>query len=71
MTEAMQEKLATIVCRVSRLKGSPDPDESLFDAGYLDSFTLADLVTEIERDFGVRIPDADLTPRGELMEKSA
>ena len=63
MTEEMQGKLTAILCRVSKLEKGPDPDESLFDAGYLDSFALADLVTEIERDFKVRIPDADLTPR--------
>ena len=41
----------------------PEPDESLFDSGYLDSFALADMVTEIEKEFGVRIPESDLTPR--------
>lgn len=63
MTENMQEKLAGIVRRISKAKTTPEPDESLFDAGYLDSFALADLVTEIEREFKIRIPDADLTPR--------
>ena len=46
-----------------KLETTPDLDESLFDAGYLDSFALADMVTEVEREFKVRIPDADLTPR--------
>jgi acyl carrier protein len=63
MTETMQEKLAAIVRRISKLETNPDPDESLFDAGYLDSFALADFVTETEREFNVRIPDADLNPR--------
>jgi acyl carrier protein len=39
------------------------PDESLFDSGVLDSFGLQDLVTGLEKSFGVKIPDSDLTPR--------
>jgi len=41
----------------------PAPDESLFDAGLLDSFTLVDLASQLETNFGVQIPDSDLTPR--------
>jgi len=63
MNEEMQAKLAAIVSRVSGKTVNPDPDESLFEAGYLDSFALVDMVSEIEREFHVRIPDADLTPR--------
>ena len=37
-------------------------DESLFDSGTLDSFTLPDLVTGLEEQFGVSIPDSDLVP---------
>ena len=57
------EKLAAIVRRVSKSDATPSPEESLFDAGYLDSFSLTDLVAEIERDFNIRIPDSDLNPR--------
>jgi len=63
MIEDMQEKLAGIVRRISGKETNPDPDESLFDAGYLDSFALLDVVAEIEREFGIKIPDADLNPR--------
>lgn len=35
----------------------------LFESGYLDSFALPDLVTELEKQFGIRIPDSDLNPR--------
>ena len=59
----MQEKLAAIVRRISKSETTPELDESLFEAGYLDSFALADMVTEIEREFKIRIPDADLNPR--------
>ena len=63
MIESMQEKLTGIVRRISEKPGNPDPDESLFDSGYLDSFALVDLVAEIEREFNVKIPDSDLNPR--------
>jgi acyl carrier protein len=41
----------------------PAPDESLFDSGLLDSFSLTDLVAALESEFSIRVPDADLTPR--------
>ncbi len=58
-----QEKITEIVKRVSKKTEAPDPEESLFDSGYLDSFALADMVTELELEFGLTIPDADLSPR--------
>jgi acyl carrier protein len=58
-----QEKITEIVKRVSRNDVAPEPEESLFDSGYLDSFALTDMVSEIEREFGITVPDADLTPR--------
>ena len=64
MTEDMQEKLAAIVRRISGKGKDPDPEESLiFDAGYLDSFALLDMVAGIEREFNIKIPDADLNPK--------
>jgi acyl carrier protein len=58
-----QSKIIEIVQRLSGKKETPEEDESLFESGYLDSFGLADLIGEIERDFGVNVPDSDLTPR--------
>ncbi|HEX4133399.1 MAG TPA: acyl carrier protein [Bryobacteraceae bacterium] len=49
--------------RVSNKKIAPGVDESLFESGYLDSFALTDMVTELEQEFGMTIPDADLSPR--------
>ena len=40
----------------------PDRDVSLFLSGVLDSFSLVDLVTVIESEFGIRVDDADLRP---------
>jgi acyl carrier protein len=58
-----QEKITEIVKRISKKDVAPDPAESLFDSGYLDSFALTDMVIEIEHEFGVRVPDSELTPR--------
>ncbi|MES1256980.1 MAG: acyl carrier protein [Acidobacteriota bacterium] len=52
-----------MIKRVSKQEVAPDPEESLFDSGYLDSFALTDMVSELEREFGVSIPDTDLSPR--------
>ena len=41
----------------------PDADESLFASGYLDSFALTDMVSALEKEFQVQVPDSDLTPR--------
>ena len=59
-------KQARITEIVERLSGKPlaiGPDESLFESGVLDSFALPDMVGALEREFSIRIPDADLTPR--------
>jgi acyl carrier protein len=48
---------------VTDSKTIPAEDESLFQSGTLDSFTLTDLATELESKFKIKIPDADLTPR--------
>jgi len=58
-----QEKITEIVRKVSNKKVAPEPEESLFDSGYLDSFALTDMVTQLEQEFGLAIPDADLSPR--------
>ncbi len=42
---------------------SPANDESLFTSGLLDSFALTDFVVGLEKEFSVKIPDADMTAR--------
>ncbi|MGP8245421.1 MAG: acyl carrier protein [Bryobacteraceae bacterium] len=56
--------------RISRIVKSfaaepvePAPGDSLFESGLLDSFSLADLVTELEKEFAIKVPDSDLVPR--------
>ena len=58
-----QERIIAIVRKVSNQAATPDPEESLFDSGLLDSFALPDMVSDLEREFGIKIPDSDLSPR--------
>lgn len=58
-----QERVVAIISRIAKKDGAPQLEESLFDSGFLDSFTLVDLVAALESEFAVRIPDSDLTPR--------
>jgi acyl carrier protein len=58
-----QDRILTIIRRISKKQASPDPEESLFDAGLLDSFALPDMVSALEQEFGIQIPDSDLNPR--------
>jgi D-alanine--poly(phosphoribitol) ligase subunit 2 len=56
-------KITEIIRAVSKKEVTPQADESLFDSGLLDSFALPDLVSALEQEFSVSIPDSDLTPR--------
>jgi acyl carrier protein len=58
-----QRKIIEILRQIAGKPIDPSPDESLFESGLLDSFSLADLVAELEREFAVKIPDSDLKPR--------
>jgi acyl carrier protein len=58
-----KERILAIVRKVSDKTAAPEADESLFDTGFLDSFALPDMVSELEREFGIKIPDSDLNPR--------
>lgn len=58
-----QQIIAALVAKVSNKPAPADPEVSLFDSGILDSFTLTDLVGELEQAFGIKVPDNDLKPR--------
>jgi acyl carrier protein len=58
-----QQQIADIIRKISKKDVSPDPDESLFDSGLLDSFALPDVLSELEKAFSIKIPDSDLNPR--------
>jgi acyl carrier protein len=57
-----QPGILKVIHAVADISTDPTPDESLFDSGTLDSFTLPDLVTGLEQEFNVTIPDSDLVP---------
>ncbi|HTP34517.1 MAG TPA: acyl carrier protein [Candidatus Acidoferrales bacterium] len=58
-----QIKIIEILRRIAPKPIDPSPEESLFESGLLDSFTLVDLVAALESEFAIKIPDSDLTPR--------
>ena len=58
-----RSKLIEIIQRVTKKDRAPAADESLFDSGLLDSFALPDLVSALEQEFSIQIPDSDLNPR--------
>ncbi len=58
-----QARILNIVQQVAGKPVSPATDESLFESGLLDSFSLTDLVSAIEAEFKIAVPDSDLTPR--------
>jgi acyl carrier protein len=59
---ALNEKIQAALARVAKAPIPADSEASLFDAGVIDSFGLVDFVAELEKDFGVSVPDKDLHP---------
>ncbi len=59
----IQKRVTAVIQSVTEKKLSGDDEESLFESGILDSFALPDLVSALEKEFGVKIPDSDLNPR--------
>ena len=58
-----QERINRVVQTVAQKPLPADPEESLFESGVLDSFALPDMVSGLEKEFGITVPDADLNPR--------
>jgi acyl carrier protein len=58
-----QERILAVVQTVAQKPVPTDPEESLFESGVLDSFALPDMVSGLEKEFGVKVPDSDLHPR--------
>jgi len=58
-----RERIVAVLKTVSKKTTVPDADESLFDSGFLDSFDLPDMVSALEQEFQIKIPDSDLNPR--------
>ena len=58
-----RERIIAVVKIVSKKTTLPDAEESLFDSGFLDSFDLPDMLSALEQEFQIKIPDSDLNPR--------
>jgi acyl carrier protein len=58
-----QARILKVLRQVTGKPLNPAPDESLFASGLLDSFALTDFVGGLEEEFGVTIPDSDLSAR--------
>ncbi len=58
-----RERITKIVEKFGQNGGVPEPDEALFESGFLDSFALPDVIGALEGEFQIKIPDADLNPR--------
>jgi acyl carrier protein len=56
-------RILELLRAVAKKDITPDPDESLFESGLLDSFALPEMMTALEREFSIKIPDSDLSPR--------
>jgi len=52
-----------IIRSISRQEVNLAPDQSLFESGLVDSFALPEMVSALEREFSIAIPDSDLIPR--------
>ena len=56
-------RLLAVLRKVTSQPLPADDEESLFESGLLDSFALPDLVSALEQEFSLRVPDRDLNPR--------
>jgi acyl carrier protein len=55
-------KITSILRQIAEKPIDPAPDESLFESGLLDSFSIQDLMNALETEFGISIPDNDRRP---------
>jgi acyl carrier protein len=57
------DRIIEVLRTFSKQPALPDPGESLFDSGYLDSFAFPEVITALEKEFDIHIPDSDAHPR--------
>jgi acyl carrier protein len=58
-----RQRLLGILKTITENPIPADDEESLFEGGLLDSFALPDLVSALEVEFAIKVPDRDLNPR--------
>jgi acyl carrier protein len=59
----VQARILKVLQKVTGKEINPGVDDSLFVSGLLDSFALTDFVSGLEEEFGVSVPDSDLSAR--------
>jgi acyl carrier protein len=59
----MHDRLLKVLQKVTNQPLNIGDEDSLFESGLLDSFALPDLVTGLEEEFSLKVPDSDLNPR--------
>lgn len=59
----LHDRLLGVLKTVTAQPLPANDEESLFESGLLDSFALPDLVSAIEQEFSIKVPDRDLNPR--------
>jgi acyl carrier protein len=58
-----RQRLLGVLSKITEKPIPADDEESLFESGLLDSFALPDLVSALEAEFAIKVPDRDLNPR--------
>ena len=58
-----RQRLRKLIQEIAGKPAPEDDQESLFESGLLDSFALPDLVSALEQEFSIKVPDRDLNPR--------
>ena len=59
----LEARILKVLNSITKKEVSPGPEDSLFVSGLLDSFALTDFVAGLEEEFGIAIPDSDLSAR--------
>ena len=59
----MHDRLLKVLQKVTNQPLNIGDEDSLFESGLLDSFALPDLVSALEEEFSLKVPDSDLNPR--------
>jgi acyl carrier protein len=58
-----RSRLRALVESVAQRPPPADDEESLFESGILNSIALLDVVSAIEDEFKIKVPDDDIHPR--------
>jgi acyl carrier protein len=59
----LEARILKVLNSITKKEVSPGSEDSLFVSGLLDSFALTDFVAALEEEFGIAIPDSDLSAR--------